>query len=225
MSELLNDVLEQYQRRPKTAILMSGSGSNAINLLGHSKIRDLYDIEVIATDNRDSNARSIAEENDIPYVEMHVDRFRSAAEREAYFESMANEFDSRGIEAALYAGFMKITSYTFARRFPGVNVHPADLTYKDSDGQAMFRGMQALPKMRAHTDGRISATVHVVDTPVDTGSAISVSEEIICPPDWTDDDCHKALQAREHIIYPKTLIKLGEGTLTMAVLPLKENDL
>ena len=225
MSEVLKNVMSLYPSRPKSAILMSGSGSNAINLLTNSHLRDLYDFTTVVTDNEHSNAGSIAQANNLDYIEMHQDRFYSSVERHQYFDSLAHKLAQRGITAAIYAGFMKITSDKFASTFPGVNVHPADLTVTGPDGIALHRGMEALTTMRAQTGGLIAASVHVVDNPVDTGAVIAVSNSITCPATYSDKDCHELLKHREHVIYPKALIGLAEKTISLNTVPIREEDL
>lgn len=214
-----------YQDRPKTALLMSGGGSNARTILENDNLWDGYDFSVVATDNMNSRAAEIASLHHLPYLEMHQTKFNSSAQRLSYFQEMAEKFDGIGIEAVIYAGFMKISSPYFANRYPGVNVHPADLTIKDDTGAALYRGMRALGMMRQECNGEIASSVHVVDNPVDTGSVISVSSRVQCPDSFTDDECHVLLKEREHAIFPRTLQRLAIGSIALSDMPLKEAEL
>lgn len=225
MSELLERVVDLYQDRPKTALLMSGSGSNARALLEKDYLWSGYDFSAIATDNAHSNAAEIARLYQLPLIDMHQPKFTSTEQRLSYFQEMAENLDAIGVEAVIYAGFMKVTSPLFAHRFPGVNVHPADLTIKGEDGTALYRGMNALGMMRQACDGEIAASVHVVDNPVDTGSVISVSHRVLCSEALSDDECHTLLKTREHEIFPKTLQKLAMGSISLSNIPLQETDL
>ena len=120
---------------------------------------------------------------------------------------------------------MKIASAKFCESFPGVNVHPADLSMKAEDGIAKYRGMKALSLMRTDV-GYVSSTVHVVDIPFDSGSAIAVSEPV-----WEGDlsapdhEVHDMLQERERIIYPRTLILLGRGVLLPSKIPYNHTEI
>lgn len=224
MSELLQNVLDLYTERPTAVVLMSGFGSNASAILGLEELRDLYDIRGIATDNRSSNALALAKAHRLQYIEMHQDRFASQAERGSYFATLGDNLTRIGVNATFYAGFMKIASLAFVQAFPGVNVHPADLTIVGSDGVAKYRGMNALPHMRHDNNGAIAASVHVVDMPVDTGNVVSLSNSITCPTYLSDQDCHARLKTSENLLYPRTLIRLASGVNATA-LPLREADL
>lgn len=225
MSEILAQVVDRFKDRPATAIIMSGSGSNAETILDNPEIRELYDIRLIATDNPSSRASELADQHSLEMLSREKKRIVSVEERELYFRSLGRELGRRGVEALIYAGFMKIATDSFCREFPGVNVHPADLTIKGVTGTALFRGMNALPLMRADTGGELAASVHVVDTPVDTGSVISVSNRIACSDEWSDAECHQRLKTRERSLYPRTLTLLGRGMINPVDLPLAERNL
>ena len=52
---------------------------------------------------------------------------RDFASREAFDEALSARLDARGIELVVLAGFMRILTDTFVRRFEGrlVNIHPS----------------------------------------------------------------------------------------------------
>lgn len=220
MSDILHSVVTLFPTRPKVAVLMSGSGTNAEALLEANEVRQAYDISLIFTDNAGSNASRIAQKFGIPLLEQHTSKFVDKGEREAYFNQLLIELGTRGIQAAIYAGFMKIVSQSFSERIPGVNVHPADLTIHDSEtGIAKYRGMKALPEMRKDL-GYVASTLHVVDTPVDSGSAIAVSSPLVCQPNWSDQACHERLKVYEHRLYPAGLLLLANNGLELSGLPI-----
>lgn len=223
MSNILQSVISLFPTKPKVAVLMSGSGSNAETLLRTDEIRKAYDISLIFTDNSESNAAKIAQRYGIQLLERHVSKFVNQEEREAYFEQLLTEMGALGIQAAIYAGFMKIVSRAFSEGIPGVNVHPADLAIRDIEtGIAKYRGMNALPKMRREL-GYVASTLHIVDTPVDSGSAIAVSSPLACQSDWSDQECHERLKAHEHRLYPTGLLLLAEGGVELNRLPILIN--
>jgi phosphoribosylglycinamide formyltransferase-1 len=211
-------VFDSYQDRPQAAILMSGSGSNAETILSSEKLRDLYDFVVVASDNFQSNASSIATTHKIPSLIQHQDRFGNQEEREYYFDELSMSIARYGASVAIYAGFMKIASPTFCEAFPGVNVHPADLSVIGDDGLPKYRGMRALSSMRADL-GFVRSTVHVVDNPVDSGSAISLSESFVPDPEMHNAKVHDHLKLHEHAVYTLTLEFLGLGELNPSEAP------
>lgn len=224
-SEITSEVFETYRQHPAVAILMSGAGSNAEALLDNEEFRDLYDVRTIATDNPNSNARQLAEHYNLGILERPIKRFNSAEERNEYFSSLNDELGNLGVAAAIYAGFMKISTPEFCEKYPGVNVHPADLSVKDKDGLAKYRGMNALSLMR-RDHKKVAATVHVVDNPVDSGSAISISRSLPAEDDSIPDNVlHSRLKELEQVIFPQTLVVLGRGSLSSTGTPYNQSEI
>lgn len=218
-TNLTQEVIGLFSTRPNAAILMSGGGSNTLAILQTLEIRDLYNIDKLVTDNSRSNARQIAEDYGLELIENHVDHFVDQIHRTKYFDELAETLVKRGIQAALYAGFMKITTPEFSTRFPGVNVHPADLSLIGVDGIAKYRGMKAMSQMRSDL-GFVRSTTHVVDNPVDSGSAIALSGVVYSEAGQSDDKLHERLKRKEHYLYPETLKLLGEGLIDLNDIPL-----
>lgn len=218
MSKITQSVFETYASSPRSALLMSGSGTNAEEILSDEEVRQLYDIDVIVTDNEDSNALQIGKRFQVPVLVSHREKFTGRIDRENYFDDLSFQLADRGVSATLYAGFMKIATSSFCTTFPGVNIHPADLTIADTTGQAKYRGMRALTEMRQDT-GAVRSTVHIVDTPVDTGSAISLSRYAHFTDEHSDEEVHEILKHEEHKTYKATLIALGRGLLSVERLP------
>ncbi len=197
---------------------MSGAGSNAQAILEHQAVRKLYDITLVVTDNPASNAQKIANQYGLDFYEQPIDRFSSLQERQDYFEKLGDKFGQAGIQGVFYAGFMKISTPQFATNFPGVNVHPADLTIKGDDSIAKYRGMHALTDM-ARDLGYVKATVHIIDTPVDSGSSLAVSEPLVAVLNETPEQLHDRLKVLENKLYPETLAAIANGVITIDSLP------
>ena len=220
--ELTESLLESFTQRPATAILMSGYGSNAEAILSDEEIRDLYDIRAIITDNSQSRAVALAENYGVDATVAEVKRFVSSEQRQTYFDSISESLRALGASSLIYAGFMKITPANFCQEFPGVNVHPADLTIMGVDGLPKYRGMSALSEMRLDL-GYVRSTVHVVDAPVDSGSAISTSDPEYGNKDETDEELHEKLKVKEHSLYPMTLKIMGRGLVNIQNIPLSSD--
>ena len=221
---ITEQVFDLYQDRPRAALLMSGLGSNAEAILSSEKLRDLYDFTVVASDNSRSNAAEIAAAHKIPSLVQDHGNFADKQEREDYFNNFRQGIASYGAKIAIYAGFMKIASPTFCEDFPGVNVHPADLTVIGDNGLPKYRGMRALPMMRKDLR-EVRSTVHVVDSPVDSGTAISLSETITPSSMISDNEAHNQLKANEHAVYTLTLELLGIGKLSPSGMPYGHEEL
>lgn len=224
-SGITSEVFETYRQHPKVAVLMSGSGTNAESILSNEEFRDLFDVRTIVTDNPTSGAAQLSDRFNITLTSRPLRRFASLEDRVEYFSSLKDELGRLGVVAAIYAGFMKITTPEFCEAFPGVNVHPADLSIKGVDGLAKYRGMDALSQMRSDL-GQVAATVHVVDNPVDSGSAISISRHLdASDSSVTDKELHNSLKGLEHIIFPQTLVLMGRGVLLPSRLPYSQSEI
>jgi folate-dependent phosphoribosylglycinamide formyltransferase PurN len=218
------ETLALFRERPSIAVLMSGAGTNAAAILENRAVRKLYDIRAIVTDNPSSRAQSLATEFGLTLIEAPQGVFRSVEERQDYFDDLAELLEEQAINATIYAGFMKISTERFNRRLPGINVHPADLTILSEDGIATYRGMDALEAMASDL-GYVKATVHVVDTPVDSGAALAVSAPVEVLPGETVSKLHGRLKELEHLIFPETLVRMGRGDISEANLPLDLSSL
>lgn len=224
-SGITSEVFETYRQHPKVAVLMSGSGTNAESILSNEELRDLYDVRTIVTDNPTSNAAQLSDRFDIALTSRPFRRFNGLEGRVEYFSSLKDELGRLGVDAAIYAGFMKITTPEFCETFPGVNVHPADLSIKGADGLAKYRGMDALSQMRRDL-GCVATTVHVVDNPVDSGSAISISTHLDAGDSSIPDNVlHNNLKELEHVIFPQTLVLMGRGVLLASRLPYSQSQI
>lgn len=217
---ITRDTLQLFQERPSVAVLMSGVGTNAIHLLGNDELRDLYDIRSIVTDTPTSNARNIAEQFKLPYTELAAEGpFLDIEQRNDYFNRLGHEMGAIGINAVFYAGFMKISSEAFTKEFPGVNVHPADLTIVGDDGLPLYRGMKAMDAM-AEDLGYVRATVHIVDTPVDSGTSLALSQTLPTRSSESSKDLHNRLKNLEHTTYLEALVQIATGKVNESVLPI-----
>lgn len=220
MPGITERLIDHYKTHPNAAILLSGAGSNARSLLCHPTLSESYNIIAVCTDNPASNARNIATEYDLECVVEPADKFIDTSDREAYFDKLGSRLGDLGVTAAFYAGFMKISTPKFCENILGVNVHPADLTIIDYSGLPLYRGIDALVEMRKN-EGKVAATVHVVDSLVDSGTALSITKSIIPFNGESNVDLHSRLKNEEHQVFPETLVMLGEGQLTHDDLPVR----
>ncbi|MFF9573073.1 phosphoribosylglycinamide formyltransferase [Streptomyces sp. NPDC014685] len=200
---------ERCARGTEAALLMSGAGTNARVLLKAQADYPRLRIGSLFTDRPDSAARDIAQEHGLPcYVpERRIPAGRLAGELREWL--VAN-----GAEVFLCAGFMRIIPDEICLTWPGMNVHPADLTVTGQDGRARYTGMDAVPD--ALSDGRseVRASAHLVRNPVDEGMVLAVSRPVPATADEDPDAVHERLRTqREHRLYPEVLRLLAAGSL------------
>ncbi len=148
----------------KIGVLVSGRGSNLQAIIdavesGYIKA----EISVVVSDNPDAYAIKRAEKHGIPF---EVVDYKEYASREEAERRIASILEEKGVDLIVLAGFMRVLTPWFIRRFRWkiINIHPALLpSFPGTHGQrqALDYGV------------RISGcTVHFVDEGVDTGPII-----------------------------------------------------
>ena len=111
-----------------------------------------------------------------------------------------------GIDLVILAGFMRILSPEFVKKFSGrlMNIHPSLLP--------AFPGAHAHRDVLAYGVKISGCTVHFVDEGTDSGPVILQAAVEV-----KDDDTEETLAARvleqEHIIYPEAIKLFVEGKL------------
>lgn len=186
----------------KLAVLCSGRGSDLQSIIDAIKEKKFSaEISVVITDKPNVMALIRAENAGIKNI--CVDRKKFSTREEFEKEILKN---LSGIDLVILAGFMRILSPEFVKKFSGrlMNIHPSLLP--------------AFPGAHAHRDAlaygvKISGcTVHFVDEGTDTGPIIlQKAVEVF------DDDTEETLAARilekEHEIYPQAIKLFVEGKL------------
>jgi phosphoribosylglycinamide formyltransferase-1 len=127
-------------------------------------------------------------------------------ERTAFEMELAEALESRGVELVCLAGFMRVLSPYFIRRFKYriMNIHPALLP--------SFPGEEAQKQAFDYGVKVTGCTVHFVDEGVDTGPVI-----MQIPVEVREDDTAEALSdrilAQEHRAFPRAIQLFAEGRL------------
>ena len=101
----------------------------------------------------------------------------------------------------LLAGFMKILSKNFIKKFKGkiLNIHPSLLP--------KYKGLNTHKRAIENKDRYSGCTVHFVDAKLDSGKIILQKRVSIYKKD-TPDSLAKRILAQEHKLYPKAILKI-----------------
>lgn len=192
---------------------MSGSGSNADAILSQSHRYSNLQFVTICTDKKNSNASFLSQKHHLHYF---CHEAMTPCDREAYFQEFSKYLQDMQIDTLIYAGFMKITPSFFVQQFPGINIHPADLTLLDKSGKPKYTGMYAVHDAMKQGERYLASTAHVVDTEVDCGSPILVSNHLILEgcPTQNISFMHEQLKVRcEYLLLPRVLELLSKGLI------------
>ena len=179
-----------------TAVFISGTGSNLKSLIKFFERRKypIY-IKLIISDN--SKAKGLKYGN-IFKIKKKVFNFKkkNLAEKKILVELKKNN-----IQLICLAGFMKILSKNFIKKFKGkiLNIHPSLLP--------KYKGLNTHQRVLQNNEKYSGCTVHLVNSKLDSGKIILQSKIKIYK-----KDTPKSLAARilkeEHKLYPKAVLKL-----------------
>lgn len=223
---LLDRIIKRCQRSPRIAILMSGTGSNARKILESWRQYPNFDFVAIATDRPTFHAATIAREYGLHYV--LVEQWGQIPfDRKAFFDTLSAYLRKLRINFLIYAGFLKIAPKNFLTEFPGINIHPADLTIVTKKGTPKYTGISTVSYAVNAGESYIASTVHVVEETVDNGIVIAVSKHVplliqgICD---TRELQEELKRTGEHTLYPQVLALLSRGKITRDMLPLRAEN-
>jgi phosphoribosylglycinamide formyltransferase-1 len=194
------------QHRPgrrRTAILISGRGSNmAALLLAAADPAFPAEIALVLSNKPAAAGLARAAEAGIPTATVESRRF--GRDRAGFELAMEAEMARHGIELVALAGFMRVLTEDFVNRWAGrmVNIHPSLLPAfpgVDTHARALAAGV------RLH-----GCTVHLVTPGVDEGPIIAQAAVPVLADD-TEESLGARVLEQEHALYPAALALVAAG--------------
>jgi len=183
-------------KKIKTAVFISGTGSNLKNLIQFSKIKNSpISIDLIFSNT--SKAKGLKFSNQFN-IKKYVSSFKDSKISEAKILNLLNKDN---IKFICLAGFMKILSKNFIKKFTGkiVNIHPSLLP--------KYRGLDTHTKAIQNKDKVAGCTVHFVIAKLDSGKIILQKEVKITEKDTPTSLAKKVLR-QEHKLYRAAIKKI-----------------
>lgn len=183
------------QQTPRIAILISGTGTNMHAILLAIKEGELDAIPVfVGSDKADAKGLAAAASLGVP-VKVFPYKELGRVDAEA---AIAGAVEESGAEWIVLAGFMRVLSPSFVRRFSGriINIHPALLP--------LFPGAHGIRDAWEAGVPETGVTIHIVDEEVDHGPILA-QEKVKREPDDTIETLEAKIHAVEHRLYKKTL--------------------
>ena len=190
----------------RTAVLISGRGSNLAALIEAARAPDYpAEIAVVISNRDESTGLEFARAAGIPArIIPHLDY----ATREAFDRAIDAALHGANISLVCAAGFMRIHSDWFVKRWEGrlLNIHPSLLPAFPGIGVHA----QAL-KMAVKISG---CTVHFVTSELDSGPIVAQAAVPVLPGDTPQTLAARVL-TEEHKLYPQALKLLAEGKVKL----------
>jgi len=186
----------------RVAILISGGGSNMVELLKSMTGDHPARACVVLSNIPDAGGLAKAEAAGVPTVV--VDHKPFGADRAAFEAEMAKALDQYQPDIIALAGFMRVLTAEFVARYQGrmLNIHPSLLP--------KYRGLHTHARAIEAGDDIAGCTVHEVSADLDDGSILGQARVPVVA-----GDTPKTLAARvlvqEHRLYPAVLRRFAAG--------------
>jgi phosphoribosylglycinamide formyltransferase-1 len=192
----------------RVAILISGGGSNMLALVG-DMVGDHPARPVLVASN-DPGAGGLAKAAVLGIPTAVVDH-RAYPSREAFDDALAARIDAFAPDILCLAGFMRILTPGFIRRYRGrmLNIHPSLLPG--------YPGLNTHARALAAGDREAGCTVHEVTEDLDAGPILGQARVPVLPGDTAETLAVRVL-GMEHRLYPAVLRRFAVGDRTPVLL-------
>ena len=180
----------------RTAVFISGTGSNLKSLIKFSKLKKSpISINLIISNNSKSKGLIFGK---IFKIKKKIFNFKknNLDEKKILLELKKNKID-----LICLAGFMKILSKNFIKNFKGkiLNIHPSLLP--------KFKGLNTHERAIKNKEKFSGCTVHFVNSKLDSGKII-LQKKVKINKNETPKTLAKKILAQEHKLYPKAILKI-----------------
>lgn len=185
----------------RVGVLISGRGSNLQALIDAAKAGRLGgEIAIVVSNVENAPGLERARAAGIPIAF----RDHRGRRREEHDAEIAGILDKHGVDLVCLAGYMRILSAAFVRRFAGrlLNIHPSLLP--------AFPGLEAQRQALEHGVRVSGATVHLVGEGLDDGPIVAQEAVPVLDGDSVDSLSARILEA-EHRLYPQAVRLMLEG--------------
>ena len=182
--------------KANVAVFISGSGSNLNSLIKFSlKKNSKFRISLIVSNNSKALGLKYAK---LFNIKKKIINYKSKKLME---KGLINKLQKERIDIICLAGFMKIISKNFIKKFDGMilNIHPSLLP--------KYKGLNTHFRAISNKDRYSGCTVHLVNHKLDGGKIISQKKVKILKKDTPKSLASRILK-QEHVLYSKTLNKI-----------------
>ena len=180
----------------KTAVFISGTGSNLKNLINFSKTKKSpISIDLIISNTIKAKGLRYGNQYKIKKKILNFKNIKIAEKK------LLNLLKQNKIQFICLAGFMKILSSKFIKQFNGkiINIHPSLLP--------RYKGLNTHSRAIQNKDKFTGCSVHYVTEKLDSGKIIIQKKIKILKKDTPKSLAKKVLK-QEHKLYPKAILKI-----------------
>ena len=188
-------------KKIKTAVFISGTGSNLKSLYKFSKLKKSpIKISLVVSNNFKAKGLIFAKKNKI---KTKIYEFK---ERYKYENKIINDLKKNKIKIICLAGFLRILSNNFIKKFNNkiINIHPSLLP--------RYKGLNTHYRAIKNKEKFSGCTVHYVNSKLDSGKIILQKKIKVMRKD-NEKSLSKRLLKVENQLYPKALKKFISTSL------------
>ncbi len=189
-------VLSTGYSKIRTAVFISGSGTNLNSLIKFSKnIKSPISIKFIVSSNPKAKGLNYAKKYKIKKKVLNF-KNKNVSEK-----NLLSILKINNIEMICLAGFMKILSKNFIEKFGGkiLNIHPSLLP--------KYKGLNTHQRALNNREKYTGCTVHFVNSRLDSGKII-LQKKIKISKNENLASLTKKVLIQEHKLYPKAILKI-----------------
>ncbi|MBD1143326.1 phosphoribosylglycinamide formyltransferase [Pelagibacterales bacterium SAG-MED33] len=183
-------------KKIKCAVFISGTGSNLKSLIQFTKKKNSpISIELIISDNPKAKGLKFGKNFKI------LNKVFNYKNKIIAEKKIISEINNKKIKLICLAGFMRILSKNFIKRFKGkiLNIHPSLLP--------KYKGLNTHQRAISNNEKYSGCTVHIVNSRLDAGKIILQKKVKISKFDTAKSLAKKVL-IQEHKLYPKAIRKV-----------------
>ena len=183
-------------KKTKTAVFISGTGSNLKSLIKFSKKKKSpISIDLIISNNPKAKGLKLGKMNKI---KRKVYNFKRKYKIE---NQILSDLKEHKVKMICLAGFMEILSRNFITKFKGkiLNIHPSLLP--------KYKGLNTHQRVLDNKEKYSGCTVHYVNSKLDSGKII-LQKKVKIKKNETAKSLEKKVLKIEHNIYPIALNKI-----------------
>ena len=181
--------------KTRTAVFISGTGSNLKSLIKFSRTsKSPISVDIVISNNSKAKGLNYAK---IYKIKKKVFSFKNKNLTENKILSILK---NNNIKMICLAGFMKILSKNFIKKFKGkiLNIHPSLLP--------KYKGLNTHKRALNNKEKYSGCTVHFVNARLDTGKII-LQKKVKVSKNETEASLAKKILVQEHKLYPKAILK------------------
>ena len=183
-------------KKTNIAVFISGKGTNFKNLIQYSlKKQSKFKIKLVVSNNLNAKGLEYAKKFKI---KKKIINYKNLTNSEIH---ILNDLNKENINIICLAGFMRILTANFIKKFKGkiINIHPSLLP--------KYKGLNTHQRVLDNKEKYSGCTVHFVNSKLDAGKIILQKKVKIFKND-TSEKLSKRILKQEHLLYPKALEKI-----------------